>query len=105
LICRDCGEEFNEKNPINQVGYINQCRNCANDVERHIGRRVDSKHGGIEIFRENHEFVKSVVGAEARGGFYPKIPLGAPTNVKYGFGKPEDVTPLNEYTKEKPTGG
>ena len=102
MICRDCKDEFNEKNPINHVGYINQCRDCADDVDRHIGRRVDSKHGGIEIFRENHAFVQSVVNAETRGGFYPKIPLGAPTNVRHGFGPAEETTPLNEYSKKVP---
>jgi len=87
--CNDCGNEFNEKLPYHKsVGFINQCHNCGirTDVPKHIGRREDSKHGGIQIFRENHAWVQGVVNAEKNGGFYPKIPVGNPAFTPKKFG-------------------
>lgn len=73
--CRDCGQPITKATKQLKRGYINQCDSCSiDDVEKHIGRR-DDKHGDVEIFRENTEFIKRQIKRENVVGFNANLPF------------------------------
>lgn len=73
MICRNCGIEF--KNKKLRRGYIDQCDSCSEDkVERYVGRRQD-KHGDVDIFRSNINYVKRVLNIENKAGPTANLPF------------------------------
>lgn len=72
--CRDCKRLITKATRRLGHGYINQCDNCAINVEKYIGRR-DDKHGDIEIFRGNTEFIKRQIKRENAVGFNANLPF------------------------------
>ena len=83
-VCRDCNEEFDSSLAVNAAGYINQCGDCANDVQKYIGR-VDNacKSGaGLNVFRSESAIntARAVCVSETRAGFNANISIGSTTS-------------------------
>jgi len=66
LICRDCGEEFQFKR--DKPGYVNQCEDCAEDVERVGGNMIWSHKTAPEIEIKPMEQAKQFAKASKRFG-------------------------------------
>ena len=49
--CRDCGVEF--KTHKDKPGYINQCADCATDVQKLIAEQSSSDDGVVESMTNN----------------------------------------------------
>jgi len=64
--CRDCGEEF--RFTKNKPGYVNQCEDCATDVERVGGNMIWSHKTAPEIEIKPMEQAKAFAKATKRFG-------------------------------------
>jgi len=80
--CRDCGNQFNEKDKFNKPGYIDQCGHCAQDVERYVGRNKGGKSVQIEIFRKDTEYWRRQFRRENAIGFNANLPVNHPVAVQ-----------------------
>jgi len=91
-VCKDCNNEFDDKAPHNKAGYINQCGECADDVQRYIGRRdnADKSGAGLSVFRTRSAItiVSAVCQRETKAGFNANICIGSTTST---FGQKADI--------------
>jgi hypothetical protein len=83
--CRDCGNDFDSSDPTHKnFGFIDQCRACAKDVKRYIGRvSGETKTGsGIEIFRSDAEIntVGPILRRESSCGFNANLSFNSPSS-------------------------
>lgn len=80
-VCRDCDELFDPKNSFHKKGYIDQCGYCADDVPKHLGRMGgDKSNNQCVVFRENHQFVQSILNMEKGAGMRPNLIMSSPTS-------------------------
>ena len=72
--CRNCNQLINKLTRPVEYGFVDQCSECATDVEMYIGRRTD-KHGDTEIFRDNIESIQKQINKENVVGFNANLPF------------------------------
>jgi len=73
--CKLCDDEFDPERA--ELGY-DICLECSEQAtQRYLGRRLE-KCEGIEIFRTDLKFVKSVLSHEQRRGFGVNVQVSSP---------------------------